>query len=344
MSRDTLQLHRFECSTCGKQFESRDRNQLASQRGGRNVFCSLECRKKKELEMQRLRPGRHVCGPCPTCNAMFRSVVSTKRFCSLDCYIKSGEPQKRLKDANAARAKEWKCQYCGKDAPRKRKFCNDFCRRRFFAERFDRFIANPEDILTPQNFDEFLNRDELPCLVEGCDWVGVGLSRHVNLAHGIPADKFKELAGFNRGSGLMGVSARETRSVIMKRLIEEGIIKPCAFPLSESSRERRDSPRPEGREHWQKAVAISGGLQRLIEAGTASSRTEEHRKAASERMKQTIAECPRITLTCVECGVQYQTLETHRGRSKFCGQKCRNAHNNRRRRSIARDDHQSDAR
>lgn len=334
MNRETLEPHEFTCSACGKSFESRDRGQLASSRAGRNVFCGVECRRAKEREMQRKRPGRHVCGPCPTCGEVFRSRTKGKRFCSLECYTTSDELRQRLAKHSYEIAKDWKCAHCGNDAPRKRKFCNDFCRRRYFAERFDRFIANPEDIALPQNFDEFLNRDELPCLIDGCDWVGVKLGQHINITHGIPQEKFKEMVGFNRRTALMGVAAREERSRIMTKLIEEGVIEPCAFPIQESDRSRGEL-RLEGREHWRKSIAMSGGQARFIAAGIARSKSDEGRKVSSERLKQTIAETPKVKMKCVECGCEYETLETHRGRSKYCSQKCRNTRNNRNRRQAS---------
>lgn len=330
MGRETLETHQFECSFCGNLFKSRSRGQLASSRAGRNVFCGAECKRGHHNVMQRKRPGRHVCGPCPTCGETFRSRTKGKRFCSLDCYTTSDELLQRLGDYNAKIAKEWKCACCGNDAPRKRKFCNDFCRRKYFAERFDRFIANPEDIALPQNFDEFLNRDELPCLIGGCDWVGVNLGHHINMAHGITQDKFKEMVGFNRSTALMGVAARKARSDIMKKLIEEGIITPCVFPIQQADTARGPF-RLEGKEHWAKAMAMRGGLAAFVNAGVAHSRTEEHRRKASDRMKKTISDSPKIKLVCAECGEQYETREMYRARSKFCGTKCRNANARRRR-------------
>ena len=58
-------------------------------------------------------------------------------------------------------------------------------------------------IALPQAFDEFLTSDVLPCLVEGCDWKGHHLSMHMNQTHGVTAENFKKLAGFNLGSGIV---------------------------------------------------------------------------------------------------------------------------------------------
>lgn len=322
--RKTLDVHKFKCANCELEFESMDRGQLASSRKGRNVYCGAICSKEMDVKLQRLRPGRHVCGPCPTCKELFQSKTKNKRFCSLDCYVKSEELLSRLAANSAKQAMEWKCHHCGSDAPRKRKFCNDFCRRRFFAERFDRFVANPEGIALPQNFDEFLNKDELPCLIEGCEWTGVGLSHHVNFHHGIEPDKFREMVGFNRGTGLMGVAARQSRSKTMHELIEKGVIKPCAFPIEKCSKERK-SLRLEGAEHWKKAMVISGGMQKLKTAAADRSRSPEGRKLASETAKRTHEQMPKITLVCQKCGRQYETPKNQKNRSKFCELKCRNA-------------------
>jgi len=291
MARETLETHIFNCSTCGSEFKSRDRGQLGSHRAGRNVFCGKECRAVMDSEMQQKRPGRHHLGPCPTCGKMFRSRLADKVYCSLDCYTKSDELLERLKRHNEEKSKEWVCLQCGKDAPRQRKFCDNFCRRRFFAERFDRFIANPEEIALPQNYDEFLNRDELPCLIEGCDWCGEGLAYHVNFHHGITPGKFRELVGFNKTTALMGVSARKSRSEKMKRLIDEGVIEPSArFPLEEC--ETHSGPRRlETIEHRHKTNAMS-----------------------------------RLTLVCIECRQEYSALAVNSKRSKYCSQKCGNAH------------------
>ncbi len=72
------------------------------------------------------------------------------------------------------------------------------------AKRFDRWIANPQTMALPQCYDEFMTVDELPCLIEGCGWVGRHLGTHVQLAHGILADDFKRAAGFNLSTGLVG--------------------------------------------------------------------------------------------------------------------------------------------
>lgn len=321
----TLEVHRFQCSNCGQMFESSNRGQLGSVRAGRNVYCNQECYTAMTVRLARSRPGKHVCGPCPTCGHEFLARTKTRRFCSLKCYVDSGEAAARLRPFNEARAKDWICRCCGKEAPRKRQFCDDFCRRRFFAERFDRFIANPEDIALPQNFDEFLDQDELPCLVAGCDWIGARLGQHVNLYHGIDQAKFREMVGFNVRTALCGVADRKQRSATMRRLIEAGVIIPGSYPLQECSKKERGPLRLEGREHWQKAMVIAQIPQKLADGALAYVRSEEGRKKASERMRQTMAEAPKITLICQECEKPYETLKMFERRGKYCGQYCANA-------------------
>ena len=77
------------------------------------------------------------------------------------------------------------------------------------AKRFDRWIANPQTLALPQAYDEFLTGEELPCLVEGCNWRGQWLSLHMNYTHGVPADEFKRAAGFNLKSGIISGPMRE---------------------------------------------------------------------------------------------------------------------------------------
>jgi endogenous inhibitor of DNA gyrase (YacG/DUF329 family) len=100
-----------------------------------------------------------------------------------------------------------KCIQCGKEVwakpSTKRKYCSRLCYRRYLAGRFDRWIASPQRIATLQNYDEFLTQEELPCLVEGCNWRGMALGYHMNVTHGVPKDEFKRAAGFNLGTGVI---------------------------------------------------------------------------------------------------------------------------------------------
>ena len=102
---------------------------------------------------------------------------------------------------------EGDCPQCGTHfvakASLKKKFCSKPCYRQYMADRFDRWIASPEQLGELQNFDEFLSNEELPCLVEGCDWTGKNLSQHMNFTHGVPARDFKMMAGFNLTTGVV---------------------------------------------------------------------------------------------------------------------------------------------
>lgn len=157
------------------------------------------------------------------------SAGRSNRFCSVECYRSSPA----IRDHLASMRKhsptiELICAMCEvpftvkqydakrKDKKKNRKFCSMACRREFFAERFDRWVASPEAIPLPQNYDEFLTLEELPCLVPGCDWIGQHLGMHVNHAHGITAAEFKELAGFNRHSALVTPSVHETLAAAQK--------------------------------------------------------------------------------------------------------------------------------
>lgn len=88
---------------------------------------------------------------------------------------------------------------------------------------FDRWVANPEGMALPQCYDEFLDREELACVVEGCDWKGKSLTLHMNQAHGVRADEFKRAAGFNLSTGViakpLAESLREEEKSSGSRLI-----------------------------------------------------------------------------------------------------------------------------
>jgi len=175
-------------------------------------FCGKQCRDAQWKSC----PGRIECGPCPTCGKTFLSRRGDKRFCSHACYTGSDQFREmvtgNLKKINPSCGTPRACRGCGKEYPRARRatFCARSCMRSWYAARFDRWIANPERVALPQNYDEFLDRDVLPCPVDGCKWEGSCLSRHVNAVHGIPARDFKKLAGFNVKTGLVGkdLSAR----------------------------------------------------------------------------------------------------------------------------------------
>jgi len=222
-------------------------------------------------------------GPCPTCKQNFRS-NTPKTFCCFQCYLSSDLSKDILANARVLSDKATgrqsglrfviSCLHCGKERsvlpcqskPRnykrpngkvkrctRQKFCSRSCMRSWLSIRFDNFVANPQSIALPQCYDEFLSQAELPCLIEGCDWVGHNLSSHVNLAHGITAEKFKEMAGFNHTTGVISATHNKT---LVEAHSERG--NPNINDLSdiEAIKKPRGPLRLEGREHHSKAVAL----------------------------------------------------------------------------------------
>lgn len=189
------------CGYCGKHFKGSDSQARNVKYQKREVYCSDPCRhtaiaKKNSTPI----PSR---GPCKTCGKPFSSRTA-KIYCSLACYVKSDQfkamqtenmennksPERRAKMAASLRTGEMvKCLECGEETyskrGRKRRFCSTSCYRAYMAKRFDRWAANPANIALPQGYDEFLDQEELPCVVEGCNWQGKHLSLHINRAHGI---------------------------------------------------------------------------------------------------------------------------------------------------------------
>lgn len=210
------------CTHCNAEFIASDsvRSHFLSE--GRPAYCSPAC---KEAAAEARRKPIPVWGPCPVCGEMFES-RQRKIFCGMKCYTASPQFKAHLKAAAekgaASSAKishaAWlaqtfpKCLECGEEVRKRgkhRKFCNHKCYRLYMAGRFDRWIASPQRIGTLQGYDEFLTQEELPCLVEGCEWTGHALSNHMNFAHGVPADEFKRAAGFNMGTGVVSQPMRE---------------------------------------------------------------------------------------------------------------------------------------
>lgn len=208
------------CTQCGEKFVL-SQHQIFNLRHKGRVFCSKKC-----ITLSRgfvIGGDRKTSGACKTCGKEFESAHGNKYFCSLDCYLKDPKSKERLKSmakkGNMARCKKLgiidagytkiNCAFCGikkkvkKSQVGKRNFCNSLCYRVYMADRFDRWIASPQTIALPQNYDEFLTQEILPCPVDGCDWEGSFLSAHANFEHGIPAEEFKKLVGFNLSTGLV---------------------------------------------------------------------------------------------------------------------------------------------
>lgn len=154
------------------------------------------------------------------CGKTFPSKKQDRKYCTLKCYAATPEFKARrdeaLKKARAnhkpvERSGETRpCLHCGKpiylkpsDIKRGKKTCNRAHYRAYMAGRFDRAIAAPVTFKDMQGYDEFLTQEKLPCLVEGCNWAGDNLGLHMNQAHGITAEDFKRMAGFNLSTGLV---------------------------------------------------------------------------------------------------------------------------------------------
>lgn len=183
------------------------------------------------------------------------------------------------------------CKGCQVEYPRSRKaaFCSRQCQRRYFAERFDRWIANPEFVALPQNFDEFLARVILTCPIAGCEWEGESLGTHVNYEHGVTARNFKKLCGFNLKTGLIGQNLSESMAAKAKRLLAEGV--------------------------WTAGVP----------AGSIATKPESYVSLeAKEHARKTRAELPafrEVYLNCKSCGVEVQ--QPYLGQRLYCSTACR---------------------
>jgi hypothetical protein len=220
----------------------------------------------------------------------------------MDCYITSKQFKAHLehnaKIAAIANKREHpsvdrrECLECSKEMfvsppSKEKKFCSRVCYRSYMAKRFDRWVANPEQLALPQCYDEFLNQPELPCLVAGCNWHGHGLSQHMNFSHGITAGDFKRAAGFNLKSGIISRPLAETLS---ERKANGFITDPDFF------RKRRNTT-PTIRTYFSKEAS-------------------EHRKKA-RAMADTGP-----TRECKGCGISF-TQSTPFGRALYCSKECR---------------------
>lgn len=213
---------------------------------------------------------------CPTCNREFVSRYG-KKFCTLDCY-RSSElwAQNKLKAAESRRKAgiENICVVCGKKMTvrshslkfRHQGFCSAVCRRSHWNKLFDAMIDSPEGIPLPQNYDEFLDREELQCILPGCDWKGQHLSLHLRHFHGIAAEKFKEAASFNRHTALISKTLAKKYSDCANKRIDDMTEDDKSERLEKllATRPENCSPqlRNEGREHMKKAIALKDGQPR----------------------------------------------------------------------------------
>lgn len=309
----------LKCSACSKDFvptPSQEKHKKYNETN--SSYCSRECQSSQHNK----HLAKPLCGPCPTCGGMFKSRGTAKKlFCDMKCYIASPGFKKMIAENclnNAAKATgnppegytpTYKnCIECGTEFQTKpssnRKYCSKMCYRKYMTKRFDRWIASPQKIALPQAFDEFLTSDVLPCLVEGCDWKGQHLSMHMNQTHGVTAENFKKLAGFNLGSGI--VSA----------------------PLHEAYCER---------DHV--GIAIDNSRFPQFTTGMQQKKTQyrslegkEHR-AKTRSLKNDTEEKP--LRVCTGCGVEFRQ-STHFGRKLFHSFECRDVYYKTHRKPIPR--------
>lgn len=300
----------LSCSHCKALFVGTPTQAYNSVRHQKNVFCSSICRHAYLREKFQTPVPRH---DCQACGIKFASRRDAK-YCSLACYTGSGQfsellanareksmtPAAIAKRAESARRGEGKpCLECGQDvyakkSESKKKFCSTACYRAYMAKRFDRQIAAPETLSLPQAYDEFLMKDQLPCLVDGCGWIGAHLSLHMNQMHGITAEEFKRAAGFNRSSGIVSrglseaMSARALTGVAARSDLRELGVKfrGQSYKLSYASLE--------GKEHRAKSMLLVRS-----EAGP--------------------------TRQCTGCGSEF-AQSSPMGRAKYCCKACRSEH------------------
>ncbi len=325
----------LECGHCRAKFSGSDSQARKVRYEKRVVYCSGTCRSaacsKKGQERatrdgKRLRKGV-LAGPCKKCGEMFESRID-KLFCTMDCYMKSeqfremqskywapSEEAKAKISASLKKGEDVPCLECGtpfyQKLPSKgrpaRKFCNTTCYRAHLAKRFDRWVANPEGMALPQCYDEFLDRDELTCVVDGCDWKGKHLTLHMNQAHGVKADEFKRAAGFNIGTGVIAKS------------------------LAEALREREAIGVTAHMDEPDRAAALELA-QALLAANPIRYRSlegREHAKKARAMLR------PGPQRTCTGCGKSFQQ-STPTGKAMYCSRECRDNEYAERRRQSAK--------
>lgn len=262
---------------------------------------------------------------CPVCGELFKTKDESKTYCKQRCYLNS----QKFKDIHSKRMVrvENTCFECKEQfltrVCQKRKFCSKKCFREFFSSRFDRFVANPEKIALPQCYDEFLTQEELPCLIEGCNWSGKCLGIHVNLFHGITAEKFREMAGFNRGTALVTMAVSDYRSEVAKRVFKEE----DRHPIDQCDHVQRGKTRLEGKEHAVKVRSFPEVKESMRKAGVRSSTQETREKARKGIASRRLIELVKV---CEFCEKEYTTNLMSAKRSRFCGKKCRNGFNRKR--------------
>ena len=282
------------------------------------VYCSKICR---AAAMKNKLSKPIPSNICQHCNKEFFSRTS-KQFCGMSCYTKSekmkthidvmqkkskgfgimsDETRQIISDKNKARAELSRvtvsCLDCGKEInkikSKKKKFCDIGCYRSYATKRFDRFIANPQGMALPQCYDEFLDKTELSCPFDDCNWVGKHLSIHVNQAHGVNALDFKRALGFNLSTGVI---SKDLAEKLRKR------------ELVGISVTRDDTDLKTAQNKIRNGIVRYFSLERI-----------EHMKKARIILANEVG-CLRI---CVGCGVEFNQSSIF-GRTLYCSRTCRN--------------------
>ena len=341
------------CDACGKQFHGTpsQRNHLKYGESKKS-YCSKACQNSNQNKHLR----KPLSGPCPTCGVMFKSRgTKEKIFCTMACYTASPGFKERIAAEclkNAAKSRgvsptNWEpfiatCIECDKkfrDKPgNKAKFCTQICYRKYMSKRFDRWIASPQEVALPQAFDEFLTSEILPCLVKGCDWKGHHLSLHMNQAHGVPADHFKRLAGFNLGSGIVSLPLHESlcdrdlygvaKADVRNMYLSNGPQKQKTMYKSLEGKEHRAKTRALQNETEPKPMRICVGCGVTFQQSTIFGETKYHSIACREAHYKATVKMARFTLSCVVCGTAFQgtrqqQLSAERGNPVCCSHSCK---------------------
>ena len=246
------------------------------------------------------------------------------------------------------------CANCGKVIERKpsllrseHPLCSKACYHDYRRKRFDRRIANPETLALPQDYDEFLSKDQLPCLVEGCGWVGQCLAAHMNHTHGIPRREFKKMAGFTLKRGVCtqaiseACSKNSTENHLGDRLGENFSTRPAPKgtrgPMSLQGKEARlksyilnsELP-PEGEVA---AICIGCGEEFTYPKPRHSAPVRRYCTPACQSMHQAeitkaLQAANPLAATCAGCGRSFNVttnrarLRVSRGLSVCCSHKC----------------------
>lgn len=294
------------CSHCSEAFVGTDSQaRKIKYENQKRVFCSKDCR--LAFMSQRFKKKLPTYGPCPTCGEMFTSKYP-KTFCSLKCYNKSPEfkemARKNCAKGKETQGKEWaekmekECPVCRKNfrADRShRKFCSRGCYREFCANMFDYWVATPPTIEEMQNFDEFLEQEELTCPIDGCEWHGKNLSLHLIYSHGIRPKDFKMQAGFNLNTGLVSSETRETLSN-----------RPLQGVASDEELQAKGKEALAQMDDWTGRYRSKEAIEHIKKSIALSHATE----------KGPIRSCP-------VCGEEFQQT-TKFGKTIYCSIKCRN--------------------